>query len=422
MAVEFSPRVAQETGGFGFQVPIFRMNQGINAATASPQARQSMTPADFAMEDFRVSPEDYQASLNEEARAGLDQGLLELNDLVSKAAMAGIDATKIDMSNPASIAVNQMFRKKFQDVKNLSKDIRTGVAQQKIELDRVNRDRDEERYQYLMKVERPEAERQRARSIETYKRQDEIYLKNKNQEDFEKRIGRFAPQLKSYLGMDLNNVRSESVPGLKARKAFLSKQLTSLRDAEPDGPVKDMLNEYLESVENVSYTVVKDKNGGGGIDPTKTYEQNRALTGNFTQKTTIYPPMIDPQTGKQITDKQDNYLTKPPSEVLKFVIRDDGKIRVYLKVPQLAPGEQFAYKPDGTVYAKSYVNENILLDPNVPRDMRDIETMIEKGYSDSEDGKLAKAMLYDKIANPGTKPAQSAAQTKVRMTAGSKGK
>ena len=50
MAVELTPRVAQQTAGLGFQVPVFRMNQGVNAATANPMSRAAMQPMEMISE------------------------------------------------------------------------------------------------------------------------------------------------------------------------------------------------------------------------------------------------------------------------------------------------------------------------------------------------------------------------------------
>lgn len=396
---DLSPRVAQETAGYGFQVPIFRMNQGINASMASPQARQSMIPADFAMEDFRVSPEDYQMSLDEQARAGLDQGLLELNDIVSKAAMAGIDATKIDMSNPASIAVNQMFRKKFQDVKNLSKDIRTGVAQQKIDLDRRAQERAEEQYgwaksnmEYNRDVVRPQAARDQLR-------QNLEYEEKQVDKKFEKLISPFYTQAKSLLNMDFNTVDQKNLGAINKRKADLSKSLTTiLKNPDLEEELRDKVTDFMSQINNVTPLQARGNGGRGeGVDQ---YDLDIAKQGLFTQKATLK----DSQ-GKE-------------SEAVGFVITSDGKFKVTLKRPKAPSKPTFAQLASGDPIG--YDNELKVLDPNNRQDFLDINKIIQEGYGDGDDGKEAKAWLLGKVKKLKTQSSGSSASVKKEMAKGSK--
>lgn len=397
--IGLSPRVAQETAGYGFQVPIFRMNQGINASMASPQARQSMIPADFAMEDFRVSPEDYQMSLKEEARAGLDQGLLELNDLVSKAAMAGIDATKIDMSNPASIAVNQMFRKKFQEVKDLSKDIRTGVAQQKIDLDRRAQKRAEEQYgwaksnmEYNRDVVRPQAARDQLR-------QNLEYEEKQVDKKFEKLISPFYTQAKSLLNMDFNTVDQKNLGAINKRKADLSKSLTTiLKNPDLEEELRDKVTDFMSQINNVTPLQARGNGGRGeGVDQ---YDLDIAKQGLFTQKATLK----DSQ-GKE-------------SEAVGFVITSDGKFKVTLKRPKAPSKPTFAQLASGDPIG--YDNELKVLDPNNRQDFLDINKIIQEGYGDGDDGKEAKAWLLGKVKKLKTQSSGSSASVKKEMAKGSK--
>lgn len=360
---DLSPRVAQETAGYGFQVPIFRMNQGINASMASPQARQSMIPVDFAMEDFRVSPEDYQMSLKEEARVGLDQGLLELNDLVSKAAMAGIDATKIDMSNPASIAVNQMFRKKFQEVKDLSKDIRTGVAQQKIELDRKAQERAERQYSWAEKNQI---------------RQNLEYEEKQVDKKFEKLISPFYTQAKSLLNMDFNTVDPKNLDAINKRKSDLSKSLTKiLENPDLEEELRDKVTDFMSQINNITPLQARGNGGGGGGKGVDAYDLDIAKQGLFTQKATLK----DSQ-GKE-------------SEAVGFVITSDGKFKVSLKRPKAPSKPTFAQLAGGDPIG--YDNELKVLDPNNEQDFLDINKIIQEGYGDGDDGKEAKAWLLGKV-------------------------
>ena len=129
MAVELTPRVAQDTGGFGFQVPVFRMNQGISAATANPMSRAAMQPMEMISEgQFGLNP-NVLAMADEAARAQFFAGVDELNQFVNKAAEFGIDPSKVDMSVPESFALNQEFRKRVQALQQQARGITTGAAQ-----------------------------------------------------------------------------------------------------------------------------------------------------------------------------------------------------------------------------------------------------------------------------------------------------
>ena len=130
MAVELTPRVAQDTGGFGFQVPVFRMNQGVSAATANPMSRAAMQPMEMISEgQFGLNP-NVLAMADESARAQFFAGVDELNQFVNKAAEFGIDPSKVDMSVPESFALNQEFRNRVQALQQQARGITTGAAQQ----------------------------------------------------------------------------------------------------------------------------------------------------------------------------------------------------------------------------------------------------------------------------------------------------
>lgn len=129
MAVELTPRVAQDTGGFGFQVPVFRMNQGVSAATANPMSRAAMQPMEMISEgQFGLNP-NVLAMADESARAQFFAGVDELNQFVNKAAEFGIDPSKVDMSVPESFALNQEFRRRVQALQQQARGITTGAAQ-----------------------------------------------------------------------------------------------------------------------------------------------------------------------------------------------------------------------------------------------------------------------------------------------------
>lgn len=129
MAVELTPRVAQQTAGLGFQVPVFRMNQGVSAATANPMSRAAMQPMEMISEgQFGLNP-NVMAMADEQARAQFFAGVDELNQFVNKAAEFGIDPSKVDMTVPESFALNQEFRKRVQALQQQARAISTGAAQ-----------------------------------------------------------------------------------------------------------------------------------------------------------------------------------------------------------------------------------------------------------------------------------------------------
>lgn len=155
MAVELTPRVAQQTAGLGFQVPVFRMNQGVSAATANPMSRAAMQPMEMISEgQFGLNP-NVMAMADEQSRAQFFAGVDELNQFVNKAAEFGIDPSKVDMTVPESFALNQEFRKRVQGLQQQARAISTGAAQVAVaerEADKAYqtliRGRNEEEYAY----------------------------------------------------------------------------------------------------------------------------------------------------------------------------------------------------------------------------------------------------------------------------------
>jgi hypothetical protein len=129
MAVELTPRVSQDTTGLGFQVPVFRMNQGVNAATANPMSRAAMQPMEMVSEgQFGLNP-NIMAMADETVRNEFFAGVDELNQFVNKAAEFGIDPSKVDMTVPESFALNQEFRKRVQGLQQQARAISSGAAQ-----------------------------------------------------------------------------------------------------------------------------------------------------------------------------------------------------------------------------------------------------------------------------------------------------
>jgi hypothetical protein len=130
MPVELTPNNSRQTAGFGFQVPVFRMNQGVNAATANPLSRGAMQqPMDMVSESqFGLDP-NVMATAEDAVRQQFYAGIDELNQFVNKAAQLGIDPSKVDMTSPESFALNQEFRKMTQSLQQKARDIQSGAAQ-----------------------------------------------------------------------------------------------------------------------------------------------------------------------------------------------------------------------------------------------------------------------------------------------------
>jgi len=110
-------------------VPVFRMNQGVSAATANPMSRAAMQPMEMISEgQFGLNP-NVMAMADEQSRAQFFAGVDELNQFVNKAAEFGIDPSKVDMTVPESFALNQEFRKRVQALQQQARAISTGAAQ-----------------------------------------------------------------------------------------------------------------------------------------------------------------------------------------------------------------------------------------------------------------------------------------------------
>jgi hypothetical protein len=109
------------------------MNQGVNAATATPLSRGGMgQPMDMVSESqFGLNP-NVLAMADEAARQEFYTGVDELNQFVNKAAEFGIDPSKVDMASPESFSLNQEFRKRVQALQQQARGISTGAAQQAV--------------------------------------------------------------------------------------------------------------------------------------------------------------------------------------------------------------------------------------------------------------------------------------------------
>ena len=231
MAVELTPRVAQQTAGFGFQVPVFRMNQGVSAATANPMSRAAMQPMEMVSEgQFGLNP-NVMAMADEQSRAQFFAGVDELNQFVNKAAEFGIDPSKVDMSVPESFALNQEFRKRVQGLQQQARAISTGAAQTAVaerEMDRAS-----------MLESRALVQEQRQESMDQ-KSRDRLSKKY---------ISRFRTQEDLLLRKAQQDLAPSQVPAFKKNAQSLinayDKQLSEIEKSTESQEDKDFLIEEL---------------------------------------------------------------------------------------------------------------------------------------------------------------------------------
>ena len=231
MAVELTPRVAQQTAGFGFQVPVFRMNQGVSAATANPMSRAAMQPMEMVSEgQFGLNP-NVMAMADEQSRAQFFAGVDELNQFVNKAAEFGIDPSKVDMSVPESFALNQEFRKRVQSLQQQARAISTGAAQTAVaerEMDRAS-----------MLESRALVQEQRQESMDQ-KSRDRLSKKY---------ISRFRTQEDLLLRKAQQDLAPSQVPAFKKNAQSLinayDKQLSEIEKSTESQEDKDFLIEEL---------------------------------------------------------------------------------------------------------------------------------------------------------------------------------
>ena len=231
MAVELTPRVAQQTAGFGFQVPVFRMNQGVSAATANPMSRAAMQPMEMVSEgQFGLNP-NVMAMADEQSRAQFFAGVDELNQFVNKAAEFGIDPSKVDMSVPESFALNQEFRKRVQGLQQQARAISTGAAQTAVA------EREMDRASIL-----------ESRALVQEQRQESMDQKSRDRLS-KKYISRFRTQEDLLLRKAQQDLAPSQVPAFKKNAQSLinayDKQLSEIEKSTESQEDKDFLIEEL---------------------------------------------------------------------------------------------------------------------------------------------------------------------------------
>ena len=241
MAVELTPRVAQQTAGFGFQVPVFRMNQGVSAATANPMSRAAMQPMEMVSEgQFGLNP-NVMAMADEQSRAQFFAGVDELNQFVNKAAEFGIDPSKVDMSVPESFALNQEFRKRVQGLQQQARAISTGAAQTALAEREANLAyQQQQRLDYATDRELKLAEQEEKRL----------------EKGFLKEISGLEPKIRGVLGEQGRQYGAAQSASFRKDQESLIKQLEAKREQlkdDPDNVYKlQRLDEIIGSVAGVT--------------------------------------------------------------------------------------------------------------------------------------------------------------------------
>jgi hypothetical protein len=248
MAVELTPRVSQDTTGLGFQVPVFRMNQGVNAATANPMSRAAMQPMEMVSESqFGLNP-NIMAMADQATRSQFFAGVDELNQFVNKAAEFGIDPSKVDMTVPESFALNQEFRKRVQGLQQQARAISSGAAQTALAEREANLayQQQDRLYQQQQRLEAAND-----RELKTAEQEEKRLEKG-----FLKEISGLAPKIQSVLGEQGRQYGAAQSASLRKDKESLIKQLEKKREQltdDPDNVYKmQRLDEVIESIAGVT--------------------------------------------------------------------------------------------------------------------------------------------------------------------------
>ena len=109
---DYTPRVAQETAGLGFTLPLPQRQQGVDVRNANPQTRA----AQAASMPFYEQASDITSALTT-LRDAYIADVQDLNTLVQEGVELGYDARTIDYQDPQSIEVNKRYREVLNRVK-----------------------------------------------------------------------------------------------------------------------------------------------------------------------------------------------------------------------------------------------------------------------------------------------------------------
>lgn len=109
---EYTPRVASETAGLGFSLPLPQRQVGVDVRNANPNTRASMMQD---MPFYEVS-EDIDPTLTN-LRDAYIADVQGLNALVQEAVALGYDPRTIDYQDPQSVEINRMYREMLNPIK-----------------------------------------------------------------------------------------------------------------------------------------------------------------------------------------------------------------------------------------------------------------------------------------------------------------
>jgi len=347
------------TSGFGFEIPAFRMNQGVNASTANPMAREgAMQQAEPVMESQFGLNLDVMARAEDAAKTQFYGGVNELNNFINTAAQFGIDPTKVDMSNPESFALNKQYRDMMNSLQKQAQAIRSGAIGQIAAQNKADEEWQQGQRDYEINVLRPRRENEFKRQEIMQQRQDLAYSQDLLDENVKKTVRPFANQLNSFLTLHLNSIDQENKPVIQKEKTKLLKDLDGAIIANKENPeLVEVLDAYREQVNSVSVLTKKGGDGGatGAMSDFSAYKR-----GAFSKNPTYNG-----------------------AKLYGFEITPNG-LKVYGKTEQVS-------------FAGQNQNAEVSFEITNPKE---ISNIIANGFGDSEsDGKLVKIYLQRDVDN-----------------------
>lgn len=343
------------TSGFGFEIPVFRMNQGVNASTANPMARGgAMQQADPVMESQFGLNLEVMARAEDAARTQFYGGVNELNNFINMAAQFGIDPTKVDMSNPESFALNKQYRDMMSSLQKQAQDIRSGAIGQIAAQNKADEEWQRSQRDYEMNVLKPRREKEFQRQEIIQQRQDLEYSQGLLDEGVKKAVRPFATQLNQFLSLHLNSIDQENNRAIQNERTKLLKALDGAIVENKENPeVAGVLDDFRDQVRSVS---VLTKKGGDDAKPMSDFSAYKK--GAFSKNPTYNG-----------------------AKLYGFEVTPNG-LKVYGKTEQVS-------------FAGQGQNAEVDFEITNPKE---ISNIIANGFGDSEsDGKLVKIYLQQDV-------------------------
>jgi hypothetical protein len=344
------------TSGFGFEIPAFRMNQGVNASTANPMAREgAMQQAEPVMESQFGLNLDVMARAEDAAKTQFYGGVNELNNFINTAAQFGIDPTKVDMSNPESFALNKQYRDMMNSLQKQAQAIRSGAIGQIAAQNKADEEWQKSQRDRNVVIQKRQDE-EYARQLLTNSRSDAKYIQDQLDDRVKKIVLPFATQLDQFLSLHLNTINQENKPAVQKEQKRLSNILDrEIAKNKNDQQIVEILNGYRDQVNSVS---VLTQSGGDDAKPMSDLSayQRGAFSKNPDYKGT---------------------------KLYGFEIMPNGNLKVFGTT-------------DNPTFGGQAKNANV--PPIVVSDRREIANIIAIGFGDSEsDGKIAKVTFQKAI-------------------------